>query len=80
MSGILVPPGDVGALVEAIARLADDARLREDLGKNARRRVEERFDISRNVGDYVALFAERGPEPGTDLFSPSNNRRNTGQS
>ena len=60
VSGVLVPPGDAAALAAAIARLAGDASLREELGKNARRRVEERFDINRNIGSYVALFGGSG--------------------
>jgi colanic acid/amylovoran biosynthesis glycosyltransferase len=57
VSGILVPPRNSAALAAAIARLAGDASLREELGANARRRVEERFDINKNIRHYVALFA-----------------------
>lgn len=56
VSGILVPPRDAAALAAAITRLAGDASLRTELGANARRRVEERFDINRNIGGYAALF------------------------
>ena len=34
-NGLLVPPGDVGALAEAIDKLASDARLRERFGRNS---------------------------------------------
>ncbi|MFI5365064.1 MAG: glycosyltransferase [Candidatus Binatia bacterium] len=56
VSGLLVPPRDATALAQAIMRLLDDAALRERLGDNARKRVEERFDISKNIAAYVALF------------------------
>jgi glycosyltransferase involved in cell wall biosynthesis len=58
VSGLLVPPRDADALAAAIARVLDDADLRAALGVHARRRVEERFDVNKNVRSYVALFAE----------------------
>ncbi len=42
-TAILVPPGDVNALADGIARLAGDAALRECLGAEARRVVLERY-------------------------------------
>ena len=59
VSGLLVPPGDAAALAAAITRLAGDPAWRAALGRNARRRVEERFDIDRNIAGYVALFGAR---------------------
>jgi colanic acid/amylovoran biosynthesis glycosyltransferase len=58
VSGILVPPRDVEALAEAIIRLTNDPTLRTWLGDNARKRVEERFDITKNVSQLAALFRE----------------------
>ncbi|HUI27116.1 MAG TPA: glycosyltransferase [Candidatus Kryptonia bacterium] len=54
--GLLVPPRDPAALARAIIRLLEDDALRAQLGANARARVEERFDINRNIRAYVALF------------------------
>ena len=56
ISGILVPPNDARALRDQIARLIDDHGLRRILGENARKRIEERFDIRKNIRSYVELF------------------------
>ena len=41
--GLLVPPGDVTALAQAMRRLADDAGLRTRLGATARARIERLY-------------------------------------
>jgi glycosyltransferase involved in cell wall biosynthesis len=53
VSGLLVPPGDSGALATAIRRLLDDAELRGRLGGAARARVQERFDLDRAVEAHL---------------------------
>lgn len=58
VNGILVPPGDPVALADAIERLLADPLLRQRLGDAARRKVEERFDIRRNIGRYGELFRD----------------------
>lgn len=55
--GLLVPPGDAEALADALARLIHDAELRCRLGANARARVQERFDVRRNVAEFATLFS-----------------------
>ena len=57
VSGMLVPPADAKALADAIMRLVNDGELRKRLGENARKQVENQFDISANVRDYIALFS-----------------------
>jgi colanic acid/amylovoran biosynthesis glycosyltransferase len=57
VSGLLLPPGDVEALAEALARLAEDDVLRARLGSAARERVLADFDLDRNARQLVELFA-----------------------
>jgi glycosyltransferase involved in cell wall biosynthesis len=56
VDGLLVPPGDVDALVDALARLLVDEDLRQRLGHSGRARVLECYDLRRNVERLAALF------------------------
>jgi len=56
ITGLLVPPGEPGALAAAIARLIGDARLREDMGRAGRNRFENRFTADESVRRYVGLY------------------------
>ena len=55
-TGLVVGERDVEGLADAIARLAADAALCERLGRNARRLIEEVFDVSKNSLTLVKLF------------------------
>lgn len=55
-TGWLIPPGDVGALVQAVDSLADDPALRARLGDHARRRVEESYDQERQLPRIVDVL------------------------
>jgi glycosyltransferase involved in cell wall biosynthesis len=57
--GLLVPPSDTDALVTALARLMDDAELRQRMAKSGRARVLEHYDLRRNVERLAAIFVER---------------------
>jgi glycosyltransferase involved in cell wall biosynthesis/GT2 family glycosyltransferase len=59
VSGILIPSHNEIALAEAIIKLIENYHLRKELGENARKKIEERFDINKNVVQYVGLFEER---------------------
>jgi sugar transferase (PEP-CTERM/EpsH1 system associated) len=56
VTGVLVPPRNPEALAKGILRLAKDADLRQRMGKAARERALERFDISRTAREYEALY------------------------
>ena len=54
---LLVPPGDAGAMAEAVARVQTEPGLAEKLSRNARRKVEA-FDWQTILPHWEALFAE----------------------
>jgi colanic acid/amylovoran biosynthesis glycosyltransferase len=58
VSGLLIPPKNARALAQALMKLIREPAVRKSLGENARRRVEERFDISKNASQYLHLFAK----------------------
>jgi N-acetyl-alpha-D-glucosaminyl L-malate synthase BshA len=64
-SGLLCPPGDIGAMAQACLRLADPA-VRAAMAAEARRRAVACFGAARVVPQYEALYREvlGIPEPG----------------
>ncbi|MBZ5609588.1 MAG: glycosyltransferase family 4 protein [Acidobacteriia bacterium] len=56
VDGLLAPPSNDEALASALARLMDDAELRLRLGKSARRRVLEQYDLNRNIAAFADLL------------------------
>ena len=56
INGILIPPNDIDALVSAVEKLFNEPLLRRQFGENARRKVEEKFDINKNINRYIHLF------------------------
>jgi len=63
-SGLLVPQGDVGAVAEALGRLAADAGLRTRLGDEGKASVSDRYAIPRLVADMDSLYRGLLAEPG----------------
>ncbi|HEX8200995.1 MAG TPA: glycosyltransferase [Isosphaeraceae bacterium] len=57
-TGLLVPPGDDGALADAWLRLADDPDLRRQMGAQGRRRAVADFSEGRMVEGYRRLYQE----------------------
>ncbi|MFD1362328.1 glycosyltransferase family 4 protein [Lentibacillus salinarum] len=57
-NGILVPPGDVGSLAEALDHmLSDKTRLRV-MGIDARKKIEEKFKMEKYVNNFQNLILE----------------------
>ena len=63
--GATVPPGDAGALAEALGRILADPALARSMGEHNRRVVEERYAwprvVARLEGLYEAATAGRSP-------------------
>ncbi|HET8941801.1 MAG TPA: glycosyltransferase [Rudaea sp.] len=57
-TGLLVPPGDVAALVDALARMSADAMLRQRLGETGKQRWQREFTADRAAQRVRALYAE----------------------
>ncbi len=64
-TGLLVPPGDITALAEAVVCLLRDPPRRAAMGRAGRARVRERFQITHTVDRLATLWAEllEGPRP-----------------
>lgn len=55
-TGILVPPGDVGALYGALEYLIENQQVRIQMGKKGRKRVLGKFTIEENVRKTEEVF------------------------
>jgi rhamnosyl/mannosyltransferase len=64
-TGLVVPPGDVGALRDALSRLVNDPELRDRLGDAARARVLEMFTAETMCRSTLSLYRDvmRAPQP-----------------
>lgn len=56
--GYVVKFGDSRALIQVLRQLLQDERLRQEMGKRARRKIEEAFSIESVANQYRALYQE----------------------
>lgn len=56
-TGLLIPPRDLDALVEAIAKLAEDVKLRRDMGAAGREWSAGHFSIEKYIDKVEGLYA-----------------------
>ncbi len=57
-TGLVVVPGNVESLVEAVNRLMDQPELRRQYGQAGYRRVSTHFSVERMIGEVVSLYWE----------------------
>ena len=57
-TGLLVPPFAPDKIAEALITLLNDRALTEQMGRAARRRAEECFDVERMVSDTLDVYRE----------------------
>ncbi len=79
-TGLLVEPGDVDGMAREMVRLADDPALAAELGRRARRRIEDRFSLDGSVarlGEIIdgaieaARRARSRPRPSSSTEEPA---------
>jgi glycosyltransferase involved in cell wall biosynthesis len=60
-TGYLVPRGDAEGLADKLGRLLENSDVRSTMGADARRRAQQRFALTRQVDQLLALWsADRG--------------------
>jgi len=55
-NGFLVPPGDAAKLAGAMKTLANDDKLRSEMGGNAKKSIDEKFNWDRIVDRLIELY------------------------
>jgi glycosyltransferase involved in cell wall biosynthesis len=53
---MLVAPGDPEMMALSIERILDNDTLRRRLGENAAKDAEARFDLKREINDYLLWY------------------------
>ena len=58
VSGLVVPPGDAGALATALSELAADPQRAQAMGRRARERLAESFTLEGSIAAHEHLYEE----------------------
>jgi glycosyltransferase involved in cell wall biosynthesis len=64
-NGLLVPEKDVDSLVRALTKLRDQPQLRDELGRNARRRALTELDWDATARAFEEAYVTAGARPAT---------------
>jgi glycosyltransferase involved in cell wall biosynthesis len=56
INGTLIPPEDEDVLLSSLILYAENARMRDRLGKELEKTVEEKFSLEKMVRDTLALY------------------------
>jgi glycosyltransferase involved in cell wall biosynthesis len=59
VDGLLTAPSDIDGVAAAIRRLADSPELCRALGASARSRIEESYNLDRNIEELLRIFERR---------------------
>jgi glycosyltransferase involved in cell wall biosynthesis len=57
-AGFVVEPGDISAIVAALRRLRQEARLAQTLGEQGRKAAVERYDRNRIACNFIRFLEE----------------------
>ncbi len=60
VSGVMIPPGDLDHLVDSLKKLGNDRGMVDDLGRAARRRIEDEFDLHINAKRIIQTMLAHG--------------------
>ena len=55
-NGLLIEPGSVDQLIDALERIVEDPNLRKTLAKNGQREVTEKYSCQRMAGEYFKVY------------------------
>ncbi|MEO0966048.1 MAG: glycosyltransferase family 4 protein [Planctomycetota bacterium] len=69
-TGLLCPPGGVGAWASAMARLIGSAEERSAMGERGRQRVEAQFGLGQQVRRVMGVYAEVAGAAGAIAATP----------
>lgn len=58
VNGLLVPPGDIPALSDALQRVIGDPPLRDRLGTAARATIRDGFTLEQVIAEHFVIYAE----------------------
>lgn len=56
LEGFVVPVRDTEAIAAALKRLIEDARLRQEMGQQAREKIKRDFSLERQVKQFIQLY------------------------